>query len=151
MRHFKNEWRNIILIHRVDGTRCAIGYRARGPVLAVVVREFRVDQFQRTAFAIMRLEPFPTAVVQFDQAAAANEVFNRYLAGAGDEGLEGLRLLPLFLSMRAAIRAHVLFMKSEQAGGSDAVWREAKRYFDLVNVKMGQLVEETIRKWNMIQ
>jgi predicted kinase len=58
-------------------------------------------------------------------------VFNRYLAGAGGEGLDGLRLLPLFLSARAAIRAHVLFMKSEQAGGSDAVWREAKRYFDL--------------------
>src|SRR5205814_7652542 len=36
-----------------------------------------------------------------------------------------------FLSVRAAIRAHVLFMKSEQAGGDDAVWQEAKRYFDL--------------------
>ena len=58
-------------------------------------------------------------------------MFNRYLAGAGDEGLDGLRLLPLFLSVRAAIRAHVLFMKSEQAGGDDAVWQEAKRYFDL--------------------
>jgi predicted kinase len=39
--------------------------------------------------------------------------------------------MPLFLSVRAAIRAHVLFMKSEQAGGDDAVWLEAKRYFDL--------------------
>ena len=48
-----------------------------------------------------------------------------------DEGLDGLRLLSLFQSVRAAIRAHVLFMKSEQAGGSDAVWQEAKRYFDL--------------------
>jgi predicted kinase len=70
-------------------------------------------------------------MVHFDQAAAANAAFNRYLAGAGDEGLDGLRLLPLFLSVRAAIRAHVLFMKSEQSGGGDAVWREAKRYFDL--------------------
>jgi aminoglycoside phosphotransferase family enzyme/predicted kinase len=70
-------------------------------------------------------------MVHFNQAAAANEVFNRYLAGAGGEGLDGLRLLPLFLSVRAAIRAHVLFMKSEQAEGSDAVWQEAKRYFDL--------------------
>ena len=64
-------------------------------------------------------------LVHFDQPEAANAVFNCYLAGAGDEGLDGLRLLPLFLSVRAAIRAHVLFMKSEQAGGSDAVWREA--------------------------
>jgi creatinine amidohydrolase len=31
----------------------------------------------------------------------------------------------------------------------DAV--KAKRYFDRVNEKMGALVEETIRKWNMIQ
>jgi hypothetical protein len=28
---------------------------------------------------------------------------------------------------------------------------KAKRYFDRVNDKMGKLVEETIRKWNMIQ
>jgi aminoglycoside phosphotransferase family enzyme/predicted kinase len=82
------------------------------------------DVLYDLAFTLMDL-------VHFDQAAAANEVFNRYLAGAGDEGLDGLRLLPLFLSVRAAIRAHVLFVKSEQAGGSDAVWREAKRYFDL--------------------
>jgi len=33
--------------------------------------------------------------------------------------------------VRAAIRAHVLFMKSEQAGEGGAVWQEAKRYFDL--------------------
>jgi predicted kinase len=70
-------------------------------------------------------------LVHFNQAAAASTVFNRYLAAAGDEGLDGLRLLPLFLSVRAAIRAHVLFIKCEQAGGNDSVWREAKRYFDL--------------------
>lgn len=82
------------------------------------------DVLYDLAFTLMDL-------VHFNQAAAANTVYNRYLAGAGDEGLDGLRLLPLFLSVRAAIRAHVLFMKSEQAGGSDAVWQEAKRYFDL--------------------
>jgi len=82
------------------------------------------DVLYDLAFTLMDL-------IHFDQAAAASTVFNCYLAGAGDEGLDGLRLLPLFLSVRAAIRAHVLFMKSEQAGGDDAVWREAKRYFDL--------------------
>ena len=82
------------------------------------------DVLYDLAFTLMDL-------VHFNQPAAANEVFNCYLAGAGDEGLDGLRLLPLFLSVRAAIRAHVLFMKSEQAGGDDAVWLEAKRYFDL--------------------
>jgi predicted kinase len=39
--------------------------------------------------------------------------------------------LPLFLSVRAAIRAHVLFMKSEHAEDGEAVWQEARRYFDL--------------------
>jgi len=82
------------------------------------------DVLYDLAFTLMDL-------VHFNQAAAANEVFNRYLAGAGDEGLDGLRLLPLFMSVRAAIRAHVLFMKNQQAGGDDAIWREAKRYFDL--------------------
>ncbi len=60
-------------------------------------------------------------------------VFNlgRYLVGASDENLDGLRVLPLFLSMRAAIRTHVLFVKSEQAGRDEAAWRQARRYFDM--------------------
>ena len=40
-------------------------------------------------------------------------MFNRYLAEASDDHIDGLGRLPLFLSMRAAIRAHVLFTKSE--------------------------------------
>jgi hypothetical protein len=40
-------------------------------------------------------------------------------------------VLPLFLSMRAAVRAHVLFLKSEQAAGGEAAWHDAKHYFDL--------------------
>jgi hypothetical protein len=50
----------------------------------------------------------------------ANAVFNRYLAEAKVEDIDGLRLLPLFLSVRAAIRAHVLFMKSEHAEDGEA-------------------------------
>jgi len=76
------------------------------------------------AFTLMDL-------IHFNQGAAANAVFNHYLAGALHENLEGLRVLPLFLSIRAAIRAHVLFMKSEHASDGEAVWQEAKRYFDL--------------------
>jgi uncharacterized protein len=76
------------------------------------------------AFTLMDL-------VHFNQGAAANAVFNRYLAQANDQNLDGLRLLPLFLSMRAAIRAHVLFVKSEHADGDAPVWQEAKRYLDL--------------------
>jgi aminoglycoside phosphotransferase family enzyme/predicted kinase len=76
------------------------------------------------AFTLMDL-------VHFGQQHAANVLFNRYLSGAADEHLDGLGLLPLFLSMRAAIRAHVLFTRSEQVAHGEAVWQEAKRYFDL--------------------
>ncbi|MBX9645761.1 MAG: AAA family ATPase [Xanthobacteraceae bacterium] len=76
------------------------------------------------AFTLMDL-------VHFGQAEAANALFNRYLAGASEQHLDGLGVLPLFMSMRAAIRAHVLFTKSEQAAGGEAEWNEAKRYFDL--------------------
>jgi predicted kinase len=48
-----------------------------------------------------------------------------------EDCLDGLGLLPLFLSMRAAIRAHVLFTRSEQTPNGEATWQEAKRYFDL--------------------
>ena len=102
----------------VDGRPLLFDAIEFDPVIATT------DVLYDLAFTLMDL-------IHFNQASAANAVFNRYLAGAGDEGLDGLRLLPLFQSVRAAIRAHVLFMKSEQAGGSDAVWQEAKRYFDL--------------------
>ena len=102
----------------VDGRPLLFDAIEFDPVIATT------DVFYDLAFTLMDL-------VHFNQAAASNEVFNRYLARAGDEALDGLRLLPLFLSVRAAIRAHVLFMKSEQAGNDDTVWQEAKRYFDL--------------------
>jgi aminoglycoside phosphotransferase family enzyme/predicted kinase len=69
--------------------------------------------------------------VHFNNAAAANTLFNRYLGGASPENLDGLGVLPLFLSMRAAIRAHVLFTQSEQPPDGAAASHEAKRYFDL--------------------
>jgi aminoglycoside phosphotransferase family enzyme/predicted kinase len=76
------------------------------------------------AFTLMDL-------VHFGQEHAANALFNRYLGGAAEDHLDGLGLLPLFLSMRAAIRAHVLFTRSEQMEHGEAAWQEAKRYFDL--------------------
>ena len=102
----------------VDGRPLLFDAIEFDPVIATT------DVLYDLAFTLMDL-------IHFDQRAAANAVFNRYLAEAADEQIDGLRLLPLFLSVRAAIRAHVLFVKSEQAGESDAVWQEAKRYFDL--------------------
>lgn len=102
----------------VDGRPLLFDAIEFDPVIATT------DVLYDLAFTLMDL-------IHFNQAAAANQVFNRYLAQAGDEALDGLPLLPLFLSVRAAIRAHVLFMKSEQTGDNDAAWQEAKRYFDL--------------------
>jgi uncharacterized protein len=102
----------------VDGRPLLFDAIEFDPVIATT------DVLYDLAFTLMDM-------VHFDQGEAASTVFNRYLAETGDEGLDGLRLLPLFLSVRAAIRAHVLFMKSEHAGESDAVWQEARRYFDL--------------------
>ena len=82
------------------------------------------DVLYDLAFTLMDL-------MHFNNESASNAVFNHYLAGSSDENLDGLLTLPLFLSMRAAIRAHVLFTKSEQMADGNAVWRDAKRYFDL--------------------
>ncbi|WP_312015935.1 AAA family ATPase [Bradyrhizobium sp. JYMT SZCCT0428] len=82
------------------------------------------DVLYDLAFTLMDL-------IHFDNKAASNAMFNRYLAGASENNLDGLAVLPLFLSMRAAIRAHVLFTKSEQMVDGEAAWQEATRYFDL--------------------
>jgi aminoglycoside phosphotransferase family enzyme/predicted kinase len=84
------------------------------------------DVLYDLAFTLMDL-------VHFNNAVAANVLFNHYLAAAAHEHLDGLGTLPLFLSMRAAIRAHVLFTKSEQGGDGAAARHEAKRYFDLAS------------------
>ncbi|MBT2188361.1 AAA family ATPase [Sphingobium nicotianae] len=60
----------------------------------------------------------------------ANLVFNRYLdLSPPDEG--GIALLPLFLSVRAAIRAHVLAAQSVRAGDDRVLAREARSFLDL--------------------
>jgi aminoglycoside phosphotransferase family enzyme/predicted kinase len=56
---------------------------------------------------------------------AANLVFNRYLDRSGDSG--GIALLPLFLALRASIRAHVL--ASATKPGAD--FAEPRAYLDL--------------------
>jgi hypothetical protein len=57
-----------------------------------------IDTGYDLAFLLMDLE-------RRHGRAAANRVFNRYVAGTGDSGFVGA--LPLFLSLRAVIRAHV--------------------------------------------
>jgi uncharacterized protein len=59
----------------------------------------------------------------------ANLLFNRYLWICDDveSQLKGLSLLPLFLSLRAAIRAKVAILRP---GGGDDPAREARHYFE---------------------
>lgn len=67
-------------------------------------------------------------------ASAANIVFNRYLAQtARDSDLDALAALPLFLSVRAAIRSKVTAAKLEQAKDEDrkTIRKSARDYFEL--------------------
>lgn len=78
------------------------------------------------------------------QRTAANVSFNRYLARSAPVHLDALALFPLFLSIRAAIRAHVLFMKAEQNDSAQQILDEAEEYFklavQLINPPRGGLV-----------
>ncbi len=66
--------------------------------------------------------------------AHANAVLNAYLDGGGGSGnLLGLAALPLFLSLRAMIRAKVELLRARDLGrdARDAAQSEARGYFDL--------------------
>jgi aminoglycoside phosphotransferase family enzyme/predicted kinase len=85
------------------------------------------DVLYDLAFLIMDL-------VERGRSAAANVVLNRYLAETRRaEDLDALAALPLFLSMRAAIRAKVTAARGASAAESDrpALFRAARTYFDL--------------------
>jgi uncharacterized protein len=75
------------------------------------------------AFPIMDL-------LHFGLRAEANRLLNRYLQKDWRDSAHGLRLLPFYLSIRAAIRAHVLFTKCEQSPDPE-VAADAVSYFDL--------------------
>lgn len=77
-----------------------------------------IDVFYDLAFLLMDLE-------HGGERGLANAVLNRYLERTGDIG--GLALLPLFLSCRAAVRAHV---KAAQANGAEKIEAEALSYLE---------------------
>jgi uncharacterized protein len=83
------------------------------------------DVLYDLAFLLMDLE-------ERGLRAAANRLFNRYLASEPPEALTGLNALPLFLSLRAAIRAKVEAANAERLKGDKR--KEARalahRYFD---------------------
>ena len=83
------------------------------------------DVLYDLAFLLMDLE-------ERGLRAAANRLFNRYLASEPPEALTGLLALPFFLSLRAAIRAKVEAANAERLEGEkrEEARALARRYFD---------------------
>lgn len=84
-----------------------------------------VDVFYDLGFTLMDM-------LRHAQPLAANTVLNQYLAATPLENLDALGALPLFMSIRAAIRAQVALARLKPPHADDAgILDEAHRYFDL--------------------
>ena len=81
-----------------------------------------IDVLYDLAFVLMDL-------LRYGQREAANAVLNRYLSVTPRENLDALAALPLLMSIRAAIRAHVLLARGSRGGA--AASEDAGAYFDL--------------------
>ncbi len=87
-----------------------------------------VDVFYDLAFPIMDL-------IRYDRHAAANALLNRYLGMTPVENLDALAALPLFMSLRAAIRANVLLARLGRACDDKTdVMQSARAYFELAHL-----------------
>ncbi|CAL78990.1 conserved hypothetical protein; Nucleotide-binding [Bradyrhizobium sp. ORS 278] len=89
-----------------------------------------IDILYDLAFPLMDM-------LYFDLPVAANHLLNRYLSIAASDQIDGLILLPLFMTIRAAIRAQVFLAKLDR-GDTDhtdpdgsATFETATRYFQL--------------------
>jgi uncharacterized protein len=112
--------RNICLLHGVPRLFDCIEFNAE---LATT------DVLYDLAFLLMDLwhRGFP---------ALSNLVMNRYLDEGEDD--EGMRLLPFFVALRAAVRAHVTATQvAEAESRSSALIAEARSYFDLAESLLG--------------
>ena len=84
-----------------------------------------VDVLYDLAFAIMDF-------LRYDRPAAANALLNRYLGITSVDNLDALAALPLFMSLRSAIRAHVLLARIGRNSRDTAeIMRSARTYFEL--------------------
>ena len=71
--------------------------------------------------------------LHYGRRAAANGLLNRYLGATSDDHIDALAALPLFMSLRAAIRAKVLLARLGRTADDKAaaVKQQARRYFEL--------------------
>jgi hypothetical protein len=89
-----------------------------------------IDVLYDLAFPLMDL-------LHYGEPEAANAVLNRYLATTSEDNLDALASLPLFLSMRAAIRAHVLLARLDRSEtNQDNIGRAAQSYFELARLSV---------------
>jgi hypothetical protein len=87
-----------------------------------------VDVLYDLAFAVMDL-------IRYDRCAAANGLLNRYLATTPVENLDALAALPLFISLRSAIRGNVLLARLGRHGrDKDEIVSSARAYFELARL-----------------
>lgn len=107
---------NIVLIDRQPVLFDAIEFDAQMAT---------VDVLYDLAFTLMDL-------LRYDQADAANAVLNQYLVNAPVETLDALAALPLFMSIRASIRAQVALARLNRPNADrPEILNEARRYFEL--------------------
>jgi uncharacterized protein len=89
-----------------------------------------IDVLYDLAFALMDL-------LRYGRPAAANRLLNRYLSITPIENLDALAALPLFLSMRSAIRAHVLLARLDRIASDKAgIIQTARAYFGLAQASI---------------
>ncbi|MDA9499858.1 bifunctional aminoglycoside phosphotransferase/ATP-binding protein [Bradyrhizobium sp. CCBAU 11357] len=87
-----------------------------------------VDVLYDLAFTLMDL-------LQHHQPSAANMVLNRYLAATPADNLDALSTLPLFMSIRAAIRAQVTLARLKRPhSDGPGIFDQARRYFELAGM-----------------
>ncbi|MBP2445086.1 AAA family ATPase [Rhizobium leguminosarum] len=73
----------------------------------------------------------------------ANLIMNRYLDDTDED--DGFGVLPFFLAVRAAVRAHVVALQAEGAeGGTFALANEARSYFNLASSLLKQPPAELV-------
>jgi predicted kinase len=73
--------------------------------------------------------------IRNDRHAAANALLNRYLGMTSVENLDALATLPLFMSLRAAIRANVLLARLGRTCRDKAdVMQSTRAYFELAHL-----------------
>ena len=86
-----------------------------------------VDVLYDLAFPVMDF-------LRYGRDATANALLNGYLNKAPIEHFDALAALPLFMSLRAAIRANVLLARLDQAPRQDSdALRSAREYFELAH------------------